>query len=76
MTVTRRPRADPNSSYGGIFKNPNDANQKINLLWIGCGELDFVFERASAVHESLQKHGVRHVSGGRSLRLRTIADSI
>jgi enterochelin esterase family protein len=52
---------DPNTSYGGIFKNSSVANQKINLLWIGCGELDFLFERAGAMHESLQKLGVQHV---------------
>lgn len=51
---------DPNTSYGGIFEDPTIANRRINLLWIGCGKLDFLYERASSLHESLDRQGVRH----------------
>jgi len=52
---------DPNSSYGGVFRDPADANKKIKLLWIGCGDIDFLYKGAKKLHDSLTEHGVRHV---------------
>jgi enterochelin esterase family protein len=52
---------DPNTSYSGVFKDAKQANDKIKLLWIGCGDLDGTFESAKAMHAALEKHGVENV---------------
>jgi enterochelin esterase family protein len=54
-------RFDIQTSYGGVFQDAEAANRRIRLLWIGCGELDRLYEGARELHEALQSHGVRHV---------------
>jgi enterochelin esterase-like enzyme len=52
---------DAETSYGGVFRDAATANRRIRLLWIGCGEKDFLFENNSKMHESLEKQGIQHV---------------
>jgi enterochelin esterase family protein len=52
---------DPNTSYHGVFKDPSAANDRIRLLWIGCGKLDSLYDGARTLHEALQKQGIEHV---------------
>ncbi len=51
---------DPNTSYSGVFKDASAANEKIKLLWIGCGDLDGGFAGAKKLHEGLTAHGIQH----------------
>ena len=51
---------DPNTSYSGIFRDSSIANQKIKLLWLGCGDLDAGFAPAKKMHEVLAEHNIRH----------------
>jgi enterochelin esterase family protein len=51
---------DPNTSYSGVFKDASAANEKIKLLWIGCGDLDDGFASAKKLHEALAGNGIRH----------------
>lgn len=43
-----------------LAANAAEANEKIDLLWIGCGRDDFAFPGASAAAESLTKLGIEH----------------
>jgi enterochelin esterase family protein len=52
---------DPNTSYAGVLKDASAANEKIKLLWIGCGDLDQGFASAKKLHEALITQGVKHV---------------
>lgn len=52
---------DPKTSYNGFFADPAKANKQLDLLWIGCGRGDSLFEGAKALHETLEKAGVEHV---------------
>lgn len=51
---------DPKTSYDGIFANPSAANDKLDLLWMGCGRQDGGFAGARGMHEALEKAGVTH----------------
>lgn len=58
---------DIETAYGGVFKNPEKFNQQVKLYWVGCGELDFLYEGVTAMQATLAKHGINHVwydSGG------------
>jgi len=35
-------------------------NERLKLFWIGCGTEDFVYERAQALHKSLEEQGISH----------------
>ena len=52
---------DPKTSFGGVFADANEANEKLDLLWIGCGREDGLFGHAKSLHEALSRHGVEHV---------------
>lgn len=43
-----------------LTADPKSANDKIKLLWIGCGQLDRGFEGVQKLTESLTKAGIRH----------------
>ena len=36
-------------------------NARLHLLWIACGQDDFLFQQNKTLHESLAAHGVNHV---------------
>jgi enterochelin esterase-like enzyme len=50
---------DPKTSYGGVLKDPV-VNQKIHLLWLGCGIEDRSYGQIRKVHEALQSAGIQH----------------
>jgi len=51
---------DVNTAYGGVFRDPTAVNGKLRLLWLGCGEGDRLFAGDLALHQALEKAGVRH----------------
>lgn len=52
---------DPQTAYGGVFKDPAAANKKIRLLWLGCGSEDRAYAGLKATHETMDKAGIRHI---------------
>jgi enterochelin esterase family protein len=50
------------TSYGGVFKDPADANSRIHLLWIGSGTEDRAINGVRSAHQILTRHGIRHVA--------------
>jgi enterochelin esterase family protein len=53
--------ADLKTSFGGALADPKAANEKIRLLWIGCGVEDRLYSAAKSFHEALETAGIRHV---------------
>lgn len=51
---------DIETSYGGVFKDAASFNKKVKLLWIGCGREDALFAGSSALHQALEKAGVKN----------------
>ena len=51
----------PETSFGGVFRSPAAANNKLRLLWIGCGTGDGGFATAKGGHEALYRAGVKHI---------------
>jgi enterochelin esterase family protein len=52
---------DVKTSYGGAFAEPAAVNEKLDLLWIGCGREDRLYAGAKSLHEALAKGGVEHI---------------
>jgi enterochelin esterase-like enzyme/nicotinamidase-related amidase len=52
---------DPKTSYGSVFQDVAAANQKIRLLWMGCGTEDGGYNGLKTAHEALQAAGIKHV---------------
>ena len=49
------------ADFGERFAEPlKQANEKLKLLWIGCGRQDFIFERSKKLDELLKARNVRH----------------
>jgi enterochelin esterase family protein len=53
-------RGTDSEPLASLAANVAEANEKIDLLWIGCGRDDFAFPGASAAAESLTKLGIEH----------------
>ena len=51
---------DPQSSFGGVFKDVPAANNKIRLLWMGCGSEDRGFANLKATHEQMDREGIQN----------------
>ena len=51
---------DPASAYGGVYADTAGINRKLNLLFLATGEFDGGFKTAAAMHETLDKAGVKH----------------
>jgi enterochelin esterase-like enzyme len=49
------------SSYGGTLRDAAGANQRLRLLWIGCGTEDRLIQSARELHQSLTQHQIEHV---------------
>lgn len=49
------------TSYGSVFKDAAAFNKQVKLFWIGCGSGDALFAGSVALHEALEKTGVRHI---------------
>jgi enterochelin esterase family protein len=59
--------ADFQQSYGKFMADPRTANEKLRLLWIGCGSDDSLFAASEALVKMLDDAGIKHVfhkSGG------------
>jgi S-formylglutathione hydrolase FrmB len=41
---------------------PESINEKLELLWIGCGRKDFLFEANQKFLERLKTENIKHVS--------------
>lgn len=53
---------DVNTSYDGVFKDPEAFNRKVKLLWFGAGTAEAAMHSsAQSAHESLGKAGVKSV---------------
>ncbi|MFI5381862.1 MAG: alpha/beta hydrolase-fold protein [Tepidisphaerales bacterium] len=52
---------DLKTSFGGALADTAAANQRIKLLWIGCGVEDRFYPAGKALHESMGAAGIRHV---------------
>lgn len=51
------PRAETVSS---AFADPKATNQKLKLLWIGCGKQDFLLQRNQEFLATLKEKGINH----------------
>jgi enterochelin esterase family protein len=47
------------SRFKTLLDTPKSTNEKLKLLWIGCGTEDFAFERNRKLSELLNAHGIR-----------------
>jgi len=52
---------DLKTAYNGAFNDAAAFNKKVKLLWIGCGTGDFLYPSAVALHQNLDKAGIRNV---------------
>lgn len=51
------------TGYNGVFKDPNEFNQRVHLLWTGAGTAETrLMDSLKASDELLTKSGVRHVT--------------
>lgn len=48
------------STSTGPLADARAANQKIRLLWIGCGKEDFLYAAGEQMHRALDLAGIRH----------------
>jgi enterochelin esterase-like enzyme len=46
--------------FQSVLDAPEQTNQRLALLWIGCGRQDGMFERSRWLAEFLDHHGIRH----------------
>jgi enterochelin esterase-like enzyme len=51
---------DPEQSIGQVWSDPNSTNEKLKLLWIGCGKDDFLLKINQQFDQLLTTHGIRH----------------
>jgi enterochelin esterase-like enzyme len=51
---------DFEKQFAGLLNNPAEANRKLNLLWIGCGKDDFLFEASQKLDATLTEHRIKH----------------
>lgn len=52
---------DLRTAYNGAFSDVAAFNKRVKLLWIGCGAGDNLFGGATALHQALEKAGIKHV---------------
>jgi enterochelin esterase family protein len=52
---------DFETRFAPLLKDAKGTNQRLKLLWIGCGRQDSLFGRSKGLADSLEKNGVRHV---------------
>ena len=48
-------------TYATFLANPKLANERLRLLWIGCGRADGLFPANQALHEAFTAKGITHV---------------
>jgi enterochelin esterase family protein len=52
---------DVKTMYKGAFADPAEFNQRMKLLWMGCGTEDNLIAGAKALHEALDQAGMKNV---------------
>lgn len=53
---------DPQTSYGGVFKDVAAFNRRVRLFWIGAGTAEArAYGALQTMHAALERIGVRHV---------------
>jgi enterochelin esterase-like enzyme len=52
--------AEFSKTFAGIAGDPKGVNQKLKLLWIGCGKQDGLFGNSKAFSDFLNEHQVKH----------------
>ena len=52
---------DFETRFAALLKDSRTTNEKLKVLWIGCGRQDSLFGRSSGLSELLTKYQVRHV---------------
>jgi enterochelin esterase family protein len=52
---------DFETRFADLLKDPKSTNEKLKVLWIGCGEQDSLFPRSKNLSDLLTKHEIRHV---------------
>ncbi len=62
-----------NQRLDDLLAKVKESNDKLNLLWIGCGRKDFLFEANQKLIERLKSDNIKHVAritdGGHEWRL-------
>lgn len=53
--------ADFATDFGALTANPQDANRKLHLLWLGVGKQDGFFAATDSFSKLLDSAGIRHV---------------
>ncbi len=53
--------ADFQHTFGSFVSDPKSANQKLHLLWIGCGSDDTLFAASESFSKMLDDAGIKHV---------------
>lgn len=46
--------------FTGLLQNPRDTNQKLKLLWIGCGRQDTAFKGSQDLSNLLDRRQIKH----------------
>ncbi len=52
---------DFQKSYGAFMADPKTANQKLHLLWLGCGSDDSLFQASETLSKQLDDVKIKHV---------------
>jgi enterochelin esterase family protein len=43
-----------------VTANPQSTNRDFGLIWISCGQQDFLYKANESLHEDLTNHGINH----------------
>jgi enterochelin esterase-like enzyme len=53
---------DPQTSYGGVFRDAAAFNQQMRLFWLGAGSAETrIYQGSQAMHQALEAAGIWHV---------------
>jgi len=51
---------DFEEKFAGLLADSQGLNEKLKLLWIACGEDDFILERSERLEKLLKEHDIEH----------------
>ena len=51
---------DETAEFASVAQDTQDANRRINLLWLGCGTEDFLYDSNEAFSRMLAESGLEH----------------
>jgi enterochelin esterase-like enzyme len=52
--------ADFSNTYASLIAQPEAANQKLTLLWVGCGKEDGAFAASKSFSDFLKQNKIKH----------------